>query len=88
MNIVDNFRNGIKAHITYLIYSGYPENIEDIKKYRQFKLMFLSDVIFGVITHDAGLSIEFGKEILDVMEVIHNRDNFKYIENKKNIKNL
>ena len=40
MNIVDNFRNGIKAHITYLIDRGYPENIGDIKKYRKFKLMF------------------------------------------------
>lgn len=86
MNIVDNFRNGIKAHITYLIDRGYPENIEDIKKYRKFKLIFLSDVIFGVITYDTSLSIEFGKEILDVMEVIHNGNNFEYIKDKENYK--
>ena len=45
--------------------------------------MFLSEIVFGITTYDTSLSIEFGKEILDIMEVIHNGNNFEYIKDNE-----
>lgn len=46
--------------------------------------VFLKDWKQIINTYDTSLSIEFGRDILEVMEVIINRRNFKYIKNKKN----
>ena len=75
MNIVDNFRNGIKEYI---------KCYDAEKRSKNIKYEFLTEVIFEITTYDTSLSIEFGKDILEVMDVIINRKNFEYIKNKEN----
>lgn len=81
MNLVDNFKNGIKEYIKHSEMTGWEEG-EFVKEIgvKGIKCAFLSDVIFGLTTYDTGLDIEFGKDILEVMEVINNKTNFEYIK--------
>lgn len=81
MNLVDNFKNGIKEYIKHSELQGWEEG-EFIKEIgvKNIKCAFLSDAIFGLTTYDIGLDIEFGKYILEIMEVISNKTNFEYIK--------
>ncbi|PBG28827.1 hypothetical protein BGU81_06825 [Clostridioides difficile] len=46
------------------------------------KMIFVTK-LFGIITYDERLDIEFGKSIIEVMKSIQSRNNFDYIKNKK-----
>ncbi len=49
-------------------------------------MLFVSD-IFDITTYDYDLSMKFGKDIIEVMEVINNRKNFEYMkEDEENYK--
>ena len=73
MNIVENFRNGIKEYIERY----------DIKEYKNIKYRFLASIVFEITTYDTSLSAEFGRDILEVMEIISKRSSFEYIRNKE-----
>lgn len=52
------------------------------------KCIFLSDGVFGITTYDEGLSLDFGKMILETMVHIKNKTNYEYIkEDEENYKN-
>lgn len=87
MNLVDNFRNGIKEYIKRSEWNGWDEG-EFIKELgiKNIKLAFISEVMFGICTYDTGLDIEFGRDILEVMEVIYENKNYEYIKDRNNYK--
>jgi len=60
----------------------FDENISNQDK----KFAFLASSIFDLVTYDLDLDIEFGKDIFNIIEVIYNRKNFEYTENKDNYK--
>ena len=51
------------------------------------KMIYLSRDIIGYITYDFGLDIEIGYNILEVLKIIRDRNNFEYIEDKDKYKN-
>ncbi|EGT5015215.1 hypothetical protein CDIF29631_04015 (plasmid) [Clostridioides difficile] len=69
-------------------FSGYDENnskekiIEHFGTVKDMKMIFVTK-LFGIITYDERLDIEFGKSIIEVMKSIQSRNNFDYIKNKK-----
>jgi hypothetical protein len=48
------------------------------------KMMFLSSIIVGLTTYDDEIDIIIGNEIYEVMKIIYERKNFKYISNQNN----
>ena len=48
------------------------------------KMVFAADVIFGLKTYDDDMSYLFVKNIIEVLKVIINEENFEYIKNKEN----
>ena len=85
MTLVDNFKNGIKQYIEDSEWKGWDKN-EFVKELgiKNIKFAFLSEVIFGITTYDIDLDIEFGRNILEIMEVISNRENYDYIKYRDN----
>ena len=84
MNLVDLFKKGLKCYLRqeYTFHNNLDKkfNIVDVKA------IFVAD-IFDITTYDYDLSMKFGKDIIEVMEVINNRKNFEYIkEDKENYK--
>jgi len=60
----------------------FDENISNQDK----KFAFLASSIFDLVTYDLDLDIEFGRDIFNIIEVIYNKKNFEYTENKDNYK--
>ena len=77
MNLVDLFKKGLKCYLRqeYTFHNNLDKkfNIVDVKA------IFVADV-FDITTYDYDLSMKFGKDIIEVMEVINNRKNFEYME--------
>ena len=82
LSLVNNFRNGIKEYINS---SWCKEELEELT-IKDIKCIFISDAMFGLTTYDGELDIEFGKDILEIMKVIANKENFKYMENESDYK--
>ena len=80
MNLVDLFKKGLKCYLRqeYTFHNDLDNkfNVVDVKA------IFVAD-IFDITTYDHGLSIEFGKTIIEVMEVINNRKNFEYMDQSR-----
>ena len=54
---------------------------------QELKCAFLSQEKFELTTYDIGLELEFGQDILEVMKIIFEKQNFKYLEeNNENYK--
>lgn len=47
-----------------------------------WKYTWLSSEVFGIVTYDDNLSINYGKKILEVMTAIRDRKTFEYIEDE------
>lgn len=87
MKLIDNFKKGLSNYIERESIFDDLEQDEMVSKYgvKNIKLSFLT-IIFGITTYSRYLDIEFGKDILEVMTVINNKENFKYIADKDNHK--
>lgn len=83
MNLLENFKIGIKNYIT--LERGLRLEELDETVITSLKLSFLT-TIFGITTYSHYLDVEFGNDILEVMKIINNRKNFEYIKNKENHK--
>ena len=83
MNLVDLFKKGLKCYLRqeYTFHNNLDKkfNIVDVKA------IFIADV-FDITTYDYNLSMKFGKDIIEIMEVINNRKNFEYIKDEENYK--
>lgn len=54
--------------------------------YNEIKLIFLAEVLFGIETDDNSLSLKFGEDILEVIDVIKKGSNREYIKSEDNYK--
>jgi hypothetical protein len=76
----------IKKIYEQWLQESFCDNCFDGFKEKDKKLIFLSSCVFGYITDDFNLDLEFGKDTLEVIKVIYNRENFNYIKDENNYK--
>ena len=51
------------------------------------KLEFIGSVVFDMDTYDGEMDIHFAKKMIEVLQIIINKENFEYIKNKDNYLN-
>lgn len=68
------------------MYRSEEEFEKDFSEYSEYdkKAMFLSDYVIGITTYDGGLSLKFGKMIIETLIQIKNRTTYDYIKNESN----
>lgn len=75
----------VKEFDNYIKYYAGINNHKDCTS-NDIKLIFLAEILFGIETDDSTLSLKFGKDILEVINVIKKGLNFDYIKSEDNYK--
>lgn len=70
----------------FLKFKEYDEDIDEYFSIQEQKLIFLINDIVGLTTYDDSISLELGKDLLDVINIINQRQTFEYIKDESNYK--
>lgn len=77
MNGLNEFKKGLKAHLEFNGFESFDNSVHNLK------MDFMCGLL-DITTYDVNSSRIIGEDIVEVLEVINNGNNFEYIKDDNN----